>query len=37
VLEALQAGCGRVATGNAGAILDGWKARLDVRKPTEAG
>jgi deoxyribose-phosphate aldolase len=37
VLEALQAGCARVATGNAGAILDEWKARLDVRKPTEPG
>jgi len=37
VLEALQAGCTRVATGNAGAILEEWKARLDVRKSTEAG
>ena len=35
VLEALQAGCARVATGNAGAILDEWQARLDVRKSTE--
>ncbi len=34
-LEALQAGCARVATGNAGAILDEWQARPDVRKPTE--
>jgi deoxyribose-phosphate aldolase len=37
VLEARQAGCARVSTGNAGAILDEWMARLDVRKPTEAG
>ena len=36
-LEALQAGCARVATGNAGAILEEWKARLDVRKPTQTG
>jgi deoxyribose-phosphate aldolase len=37
VLEARQAGCARVATGNAGAILEEWRTRLDVRKPTEAG
>jgi deoxyribose-phosphate aldolase len=36
-LEALDAGCVRVATGNAGAILDEWQARLDGRKTTEAG
>ena len=36
VLEAYEAGCARVGTGNAAAILEQWKARMEAQKVTGA-